>query len=64
MNLSYCIILVDLCLTESISCHENASCAATQFDFICACNEGTVGNGTHCEGNSRRKNFSSSLYLE
>ena len=38
------------CDRSQIVCDTEASCMETSDGFDCICNEGYVGNGTHCEG--------------
>jgi len=33
----------------SNNCHVNASCAKVPGSYLCSCNDGYTGNGTHCE---------------
>ena len=39
---------IDECAMNHTYCHMNATCYNKNGSFECICNNGTVGNGTHC----------------
>ena len=41
---------IDEC-SISTPCDTNAQCSNTPGSYICSCNVGFTGNGTHCTGN-------------
>ena len=40
---------IDEC-AGSNDCHQNASCTDAPGSYICTCDSGLFGNGTHCNG--------------
>ena len=51
----YCIIIGFLCLQDidecnasNNNCHPQAHCCNTEGSFVCACNEGYIGDGVKC----------------
>ena len=45
----YVYLDADECSLGLDNCHDNASCTDIKDGFICTCNTGYTGNGTHCE---------------
>ena len=43
---------VDECVSDSPPCSINAECLNTLGSYICSCNPGYTGNGSHCRGNN------------
>jgi hypothetical protein len=41
---------IDECTEGIDNCHQQAMCQNTDGSFICYCNNGWTGNGTHCTG--------------
>ena len=37
-------------------CHDHATCNNTRGGYVCSCNEGFIGNGTHCEDDDECQN--------
>lgn len=47
------ILDVDECLSNSYSCHKEASCVNTRGSYSCSCNPGLTGDGKRkCDGKS------------
>ena len=45
----YFIADIDECALDIHDCHENAMCINTPGSYTCMCNNGYIGNGTHCK---------------
>ena len=39
----------DECSLDLDNCHHNAICTNIEDGFVCTCNTGYTGNGSHCE---------------
>ena len=44
------LIDIDECERDTHNCNVNASCADTEGSFMCACNQGYMGDGVNCAG--------------
>ena len=44
-----CFLDADECSLGLDNCHHNANCTDIVDGFMCTCNTGYTGNGTHCE---------------
>ena len=57
-SLHYCSRAdIDECLLEPVPCHMSAHCRDTAGGFMCACNDGYMGDGFHCESETIIINF-------
>ena len=56
---------IDECADGSDNCHPNATCTNEIGHFVCDCNPGFTGNGSHCEGRlQNNKSFVSALLAQ
>ncbi len=49
LPLSFTYLAINECLFSELNdCHPNATCMDTFDGFVCECDVGYTGNGTHC----------------